>query len=167
MRLDLDRDRPVLARRIAEGVAAFASAAPPPLDLPVTRIDIEYDLTTMDEPCVWAYLDTHPGGEPASGSSARWKLLEQWCPHWAAACHAACVGQPVTVRAAGREVRVEDEDDLNRAAGQFFVGLLKELRDFATFTELPRAGDCYLGVSTTGGGFGWPAWEDRGPDNMV
>jgi hypothetical protein len=167
MRLDLDKDKPVLARRLAEGVAAFAAASPPPLPLPVTRIDIQYDLTTMAEPCVWAYLDTEPGGEPDSGTSARWKLLEQWCPHWGPACQAACAGRAVAVRGGGREVQVEDEDGLNRAAGQFFIGLLKELRDFGTFNELPRAANCYLGVSTTGGGFGWPAWEERGPNNMV
>jgi hypothetical protein len=167
MKLDLDRDRPLLARRITEGVIAFVAASPRPLALPVTRIDMEFDLTTMDYPRVWAYLDTEPNGEPASGTSARWQLMEQWCEHWAPACHAACGGEPVTVRAGGREVRVEDEDGLNRAAGEFFVGLLKELRDFGTFNELPRAASCYLGVSTTGGGVGWPTWEDRGPDNMA
>jgi hypothetical protein len=167
MRLDLDKDRSTLARGITEGVNAFVSASPRPLALPVTRIDIEFDLTTMDYPCVWAYLDTQPDGEPGSGTSARWQLMEQWCEPWAPACHAACGGEPVTVRAGSREIPVEDEDGLNQAAGEFFVALLKGLRDFGTFNELPRAANCYLGVSTVGGGFGWPAWEDRGPDNMV
>jgi hypothetical protein len=167
MQLDLDKDRPLLARRITEGVSAFVSTSPRPLPLPISRVDIEFDLTTMDRPCVWAYLDTEPNGEPGSGSSARWQLMEQWCEHWVPACHAACGGEPAIVRADGREVPVEDEDGLNRASGQFFVALLKGLRDFGVFNELPRAENCYLGVYVVGGGFGWPAWKDRGPDNMV
>src|SRR5262249_24184328 len=110
MQLDLDKDRPVLARRITEGISAFAAASPPPLALPVTRVGIQSDRSTMDPPCVWASLDTHPAGEPGSGTSDRWQLLELWCGHWAPACHAACGGEPVTVRAGGRAVPVEDED---------------------------------------------------------
>jgi hypothetical protein len=164
--LDLDQDRAVFARLIADGVRTFNEASPPPLALPVTRVDIRFDLLSMADPCVWVVLDTEPNGEPDSGTSATWQLLERWCEHWAPACQA--VGdEPVTVRSLGRSVRVADEEALARAVGGFFVALAKSLRDFGAFNDLPRAAACYLGVSAVGGGFGWPAWEDRGPDNMA
>lgn len=165
--LDLDKERPVFARLIADGVEQFLSASPRPLARPVTRIDIEFDLTTMDQPCVWVYLDTEPQGAPDSGTSARWKLMERWCEPWAAACHAACDDEPVAVHAAGQTITVGSEDELKRVAGSYFVGLVTGLRDFGTFNGLPCAENCYLGVSAVGGGFGWPVWEDRGPGNML
>ena len=164
--LDLDKDRPVFAQLIADRVSAFVTASPRPLALPVTRVDVKFDLTSMDVPCVWVELDTEPAGEPDSGHSETWKLLEHWCDHWAPACHAV-EEEPVTVRSLGRSVPVKDEKDLDRTVGEFFVDLMKSLRDFGTFNDLPRAAECYLGVSAIDGYFGWPRGEDRGPDNMI
>lgn len=165
--LDLDKDRSVFARLIADGLEQFLSASPCPLTLPVTRIDIKFDLTTMDQPCVWVYLDTEPQGAPDSGSSAQWKLMEKWCESWAAACHSACDDEPVKVHSGGQTTTVASEDELKRVVGSYFVGFVIGLRDFGTFNELPCADICYLGVSAVSGGFAWPAWEDRGPANML
>jgi hypothetical protein len=92
--------------------------------------------------------------------------MERVLKHWAPACHA--VGEePVTVRSLGRAVRIEDEKELDETAGEFFVSLLKSLRDFGVFNGLPRAEKCYLGVAALGGWFGWPPYENRGSDNIV
>ena len=73
----------------------------------------------------------------------------------------------VTILAPRGSSVVRDETTLCKAVGLFFVEVAQALRKVGVFKALPRAPKCYIGVSTVDGEFGWPAYEDRGPDNMV
>jgi hypothetical protein len=166
MQLNLTKERDAFRSQIAAAVTAFRNSAASKRIKPITRVDIKYDLTSEKYPRVWVELDTEPKGEPDTGRSETYQIMERVCKHWARPCHAANDGEEVTVVAPGGSTVVDDEESLCEAVGLFFVDLIQALREAGAFDDLPRAEKCYLGVSTYDGVYGWPAWEDR-DDNML
>jgi len=68
--LDLDSEGSVFAQLITQGINHFNSKNPRPLRLPVTRIDIQFDLLSADVPVVWSFLDMTSCRELYDPSSA-------------------------------------------------------------------------------------------------
>jgi hypothetical protein len=152
---------------IADAVRQFCQNRTSEVELPVTRFDLQFDLTSEVTPHLWAYLDTEPRGLPCSGRSKTYRIWDRVMEHWAAPCHAANDGEPVVVVAPAGTTTVNDEESLYQAVGPYFVEIVQSLRSVGVFHPLPRAAECYLGVSAYDGTFGWPAWNDRGPENMI
>ena len=164
--VDLRADMAGFETLMDRGVSAFIANQNLDSDVPITRIDIHFTLTSADVPIVDGSFDTHPNGEPDTGTSKTFRWFEALCHHWAI-MNGVLDGATLTVRTADGSYTVRDEESLNAAVGQFFVALLKSARDRGAFGHLPLAKQCYLGVVEFEGSFGWPAWEDRGPENMV
>ena len=166
LELDLTKDRETFRAMIAAGVAKFCEDPDAKNALPITRIDIKFDLLGGDCPVIEAYLDTDEEGHPDTGTSKTYGLMDVGQETWAAACQAVD-DEPVVVRSHLGMKKVQSEDELDEVVGLFFVDLIKEMRDAGAFRKIRRAQECYLGVSGYDSNFGWPTWEDRGPDNMV
>jgi hypothetical protein len=165
MQLDLTKDRPSFVEWIGRAIEQLSSEPGRFEAEPITRLDVSFDVSSMDIPVVYVGYSTNPGGEP--GHKPEW-VLDHGCPHWAEACDAALRGSPVRVTIGrNRTMTVEGEEGLCEAVGLFFVDLLKAMRDDGLFHALPHAQDCYLGVASYDGTYGWPRYEDRGPDNML
>lgn len=165
LRLTDDRDR--LAESLADAVRDFSARQAGRLELPVTRFDIQFDLTSELVPRAWAFVDTEPSGTPFTGHSKTYPVWNFVLASWAPPCQAALDGRDVTVLTAAGTTRADDEESLYQAVGPFLVGIVLDLRSTGTFDSLPRAATCFLGVSAYDGTYGWPAWRDRGPANMV
>ena len=155
--LDLEPSRSQLAREMAAGIEAFTG------DTPITRVDVWYDLVSMEVPMVRLYLDTDPKGEPCSGSSETFDLMELEFSDWADGCH----GENTLVKWNGNERATDDEESLCEAVGLFLLEIILSLRDSGILSKLPCAEKCYIGVSTYDGVWGWPEWKDRGKNDMV
>ena len=167
LQLDPTKERGAFIAQIATSVKNFSSTAKSKGIAPITRVDVKFDLTSEAYPRVWVELDTEPGGEPSTGRSKTYVISERVCEHWARPCHAAMEGKTVTVLGSSGSTKVNNETLLCSAVGLFFVDLTKSMRKAGLFSSLPRSDKCYLGVSTEDGEYGWPAYEDRGPDNML
>jgi hypothetical protein len=167
---DLRKDYHEIGARITAGISSFCPSATAATYKPITRIDIKFDLESAADgnPCVWAYLDTEPNGEPDSGTSETYDIMRQRAYRgWSAPCNAAHNGIAVMVISPSGKKVVDNNDAFREAVGWFFVDLLKSLRDQGAFKFLRCASHCYLGVDGDTGEFGWPCYEDRGPDNML
>ena len=155
--LDLEPFREKLTQEMINGVKNFNG------DGPITRVDVWYDLVSMDVPMVRLYLDNHPTGEPCSGSSDEFDLMELELPEWSDACHA----DNAVIKYSGKSLKTDDEESLCEAVGLFLLEIILAIRDKGVLSALPRAEKCYIGVSTYDGVWGWPVWEDRGKNDMV
>jgi len=160
--LDLTEKRDVFLTLIRQGLAKCDHNKM----LPITRLDVTFDLTSEAVPHVWVTLDSHPTGEPNSGTSQTYQLVNKTIREWKQPCHAAFDGEKVTVISKAGAIEVNDEETLCKAVGLFFVEIITALRDSGALRALPRGTACYLGVSTYDGVFGWPVYDDRGPANM-
>jgi hypothetical protein len=165
--LDLTKDRTAFISLIAAAVKEFIRDERTKGFQPITRVDLRFDLTSEAYPRVWLELDDEPSGEPSTGRSQIHVIMERICKPWARPCHAVTDGKPVAVVWAGGRTVVKDEPSLYEAVGPYFVDLMMSLRKAGIFKPLRRAQKCYLGVSNNGGEFGWPHYDQRGPDNMV
>lgn len=155
--LDLEHYRDQLTREMTAAINSFEGEGP------ITRVDVWYDLVSMEVPMVRLYLDTHPTGEPCSGSSETFDLMELEFEAWAEACHA----DVKTIEYSGSQHTVDDEETLCEAVGLFLLEIILSLRDEGIPSKLPCAEKCYIGVATYDGVWGWPDWDDRGKNDMV
>jgi hypothetical protein len=62
---------------------------------------------------------------------------------------------------------MHDAEPLVDAIGEFLVALLLTARDGGTFDGLPKAARCELGVEDPYTPWGWPAYEERGKQNLA
>lgn len=155
--LDLEPYRDQLTREMTAAIDGFRG------ECPITRVDVWYDLVSMDVPMVRLYLDTHPTGEPCSGSSETFDLVELAFEEWAEACQA----DVATIEYSGKRQTVDDEESLCEIVGLFLLEIILALRDQGVLSKLPCADKCYIGVATYDGVWGWPDWNDRGKNDMV
>ncbi len=155
--LDLEPYREQLTQSMTTAVEGFDGESP------ITRVDVWYDLVSMDVPMVRLYLDTHPTGEPCSGTSETFDLMELEFESWADACQS----DVAKVKYTGNQRTVDDEESLCEIVGLFLLEVILSLRDAGVLSTLPCAEKCYIGVATYDGVWGWPDWNDRGNNDMV
>lgn len=167
MELQLTDDRSRLRESLVDAVRGFSTHRATDVEHPVTRFDVQFDLTSELVPRTWAFVDTEPSGKPFTGRSRTYPVWNLVLGPWAPACHAARGEQAIRIVTETGTTTVADEESLYQVVGPFFVGIVLDLRSAGVFHLLPRAAHCYLGVSAYDGTFGWPAWSERGPGNMV
>jgi hypothetical protein len=161
-RLDLTDKRDLFLSLIKQGLATCCQKKL----LPITRFDIQFDLTSGPVPHLKVTLDSHAAGDPQSKTLETYLVVDKTIREWAAPCDATVSGENVTVITTTGEHEVNDEASLYEAVGEFFIELVTELRDSGDLKQLPRGAECYLGVNAFDGSFGWPAYDERGPANM-
>jgi hypothetical protein len=168
-RLDLRRDFADIYAFVADRVRSFDPATNdgPGEVGPITRIDVGFGLYQSGWVCL--VFDTRPGAEP----DGEWNeyieetVLER--PRWAKAYDAVEAGPLALVLPNGtrRELPVGATDQLVAALGDMLRGALLKARADGVFAGLPKAAHCELGVEEQEGSYGWPAYEERGKENLA
>jgi hypothetical protein len=169
MELDLRSDFADLSQYVLRRVQAFDPATNdgPGEPGPVTRIDFGYDFDQGG----WASLvfDTRPDAEPDGewNSHIEGNVLER--PAWVSAC-GANGRQPLRLLlpdGANRALPPGGEEELAVILGELLKSVLLNARAGGIFAVLPRAARCELGVEEHNGHYGWPAYDDRGKENLA
>jgi hypothetical protein len=168
-RLDLRKDFADVYAFVADRVRSFDPATNdgPGEAGPVTRIDVGFGLYQSGWVCL--VFDTRPDAEP----DGEWNeyieetVLER--PSWAKACEAVEAGALVLILPDGtrQELPAEATDQLVAALGGMLRGVLLKARADGVFARLPKTARCELGVEEQDGSYGWPAYEERGQDNLA
>ncbi len=156
--LDLENSRAQITSEMTAAIESFHG------EVPITRVDVWYDLNSMDVPTVKLYLDTHPEGEPQSGESETFDLIKLELDAWTQACQS---DDPVKITHSGKKFEVNDENGLCEAVGLFLVDVILSLRDQGVLSKLPCAKKCYIGVAAYDGVWSWPKWKHRGTNDLV
>lgn len=134
---------------------------------PVTRIDVGFGLYESGWACL--VFDTRPDPEP----DGEWNeyieeaVLER--PHWAKACEAVEEGSLNVILPDGarKELPAGAKDQLVVALGDMLRAVLLKARADGVLAGLPKADRCELGVEEQEGSYGWPAYEERGQNNLA
>lgn len=135
---------------------------------PVSRIDLSFSLGDSEAtPWVHLHFDTKPGSDP-DGSPTHPDFAKLRRKSWLAAVQATCEDESVKVIGLAGKARKCAGDALVEAVGSFLVAMLLDARATGVFEELPKTKRCELGVEDPcSGAFGWPAYEQRGKENLV
>jgi hypothetical protein len=167
-RLDLRKDFSEIYAFLADRVRNFdpvANDGPGEGGL-VTRIDFGFGLYQSGWVCL--VFDTRPDPEP----DGEWTMhidgndLER--PRWTKVCDALDEGPVALVLPDGsRRVLPAAGGGLATALGDMLRGVLLTARADKVFATLPKAPRCELGVEEQEGDYGWPAYEERGKDNLA
>ena len=166
VRLDLRRDFAEVYEHLAGRVRSFDPAGRDVLGGPgpVRRVEVGFEYAQAG--WVVVAFDARPGAEP----DGEWTLLitgENLLdrPHWLAAGEAE--GPVAVVGLDGTERVLPADAELAEPLGEVIKAVLLKARADGVFAGLPRAAGCELGVEHFGGGYGWPADEDRGRANLA
>ena len=168
-RLDLRTDAASFSAFVAHRVEVFnpATNPGPGKGKRVSRIDVGFSLFESAWGCL--VFDTRRNPEP----DGEWNeyiedtVLER--PRWAKACE-SLDEEPLTLTlpdGTRKELRAGATDQLVVAFGDMLRGVLLKARDDGLFAGLPKLPRCELGVEEQDGGYGWPAYEKRGADNLA
>ncbi|MEZ6141483.1 MAG: ankyrin repeat domain-containing protein [Zavarzinella sp.] len=65
------------------------------------------------------------------------------------------------------EIGATEYESFTEKIGEMLKNLLLKARTDGVFESLPKAIQCHLGVEAIDGSYGWPAYEDRGKDDLV
>ncbi len=169
--IDLRKDavdvQEMLTDAVNEYAAKHKAAATAKTHPPVTRVDLIYSLGDSEStPWVHLHFDTKPGsepdGDPTHPDFAR-RTREEWLP----AVQAVCDEEEVNVVKPDGKTRKCGDAELGETIGDFLVAMLLEARANGVFASLPKGDRCELGVEDSSGEFGWPAYDDRGKENLV
>jgi len=70
---------------------------------------------------------------------------------------------------AGKKVDVRENPDeiICNIVGEAMKHVLLTAREQGIFNKLPQTDRCELGVENMEGLYGWPAYEDRGKENLA
>jgi hypothetical protein len=66
-----------------------------------------------------------------------------------------------------RRVLPAEGGGLAAALGDMLREVLRKARADGVFAALPKAPQCELGVEEQEGNYGWPAYEERGQENLA
>ncbi len=135
----------------------------------VAQIDIGFGLYQSGWVCL--VFDTRRNPEP----DGEWTMhidetvLER--PRWATACDAVEAGPLTLILPDGtrQELPVGEKGvrRLVNTLGDMLRSVLLQARTDGVFAGLPKAARCELGVEEQEGTYGWPAYEERGRDNLA
>lgn len=133
----------------------------------VNRIDFGFEFGQGN----WIALafDTRPDAEPDGSWSSdvdAFKLERPAWPIWDELPKGAQVG---FIDLSGKEIDVMPDPDglICGIIGDALKHVLLTARSQGLFAGLPKVDRCEMGVESLEGFYGWPAYEDRGQENLV
>jgi hypothetical protein len=168
-RLDLRKDFADVYAFVGARVKSFDPAANPGpgKGRRVSRVDVGFGLYESGWACLVFDTRRHPEPDGEWNEYIEDAVLER--PRWAEACEAVEVGPLALVLPDGtrRALAAGDVAGLVGALGDMLRDVLLKARADGVFAGLPKAPRCELGVEEQEGGYGWPAYESRGTDNLA
>lgn len=170
-KLDLRKDFNEIYEHVVERVRTFdasKNAGPGEGSSPVHMIDVGFQC----EQDGWVVLifDTRPDAQPDGewNSFIDKNLLER--RHWQEALLALEDGSVEVLLPDGKKRKISGETDFEDFValfGDLLKHVLLKARDDGVFKSLPKAEECHMGVEEQEGRYGWPAYEDRGKDDLT
>jgi hypothetical protein len=167
MKLDLRRDFKEIYAHLVARVRNFKpdSNDGPGDPGPVKMIEVGFEYSQ----CGWlaVVFDTRPNAEP----DGEWtghidgNAIER--PHWLEAGEAHMEGPITLVHWDGTRKELPASTELAELLGELIKAVLLKARADGVFVKLPKAPGCELGVEHLEGYYGWPAYEDRGKENLA
>ena len=167
MQLDLQRDFKEIYAHLADRVRNFKpdSNDGPGVPGPVKLIEAGFNYSQGGWLAV--VFDTRPNAEPDGewNSHIDGNAFER--PHWQEAGEAN-IDEPITVvHWDGKKKELPARTELAELLGELIKAVLLKARADGVFAKLPKAPGCELGVEHQEGHYGWPAYEDRGKENIA
>ena len=167
MRLDLRRDFADIYAHIVDRVRNFDPATNdgPGDPGPVKMIQVGYEYSQA----AWVVVvfDTRPDAGPDGEWNAHIEGNELERPHWLEASEANDDGPITLVQLDGTETELPVGTELAEPLGELVKAVLLKARADGVFAGLPKAPGCELAVEHQEGAYGWPAYEERGQDNLA
>jgi hypothetical protein len=169
MQIDYRRDFADIYAYVADRVCTFDPASHdgpgPPGPVKMIAVGFSYG----DSGWVAVVFDTRPDAEPDGewNSHIEGNVLER--PHWQWEEGDLDEEEPITLIQADGITRVLPEEDVEvaKAIGELLKAVVVKARADGLFEGMPKAAGCELSVEHQDGHFGWPAYEDRGQDNLA
>lgn len=138
----------------------------------MTRVDVGYD--TDQSAWVVVVFDTRPGAEPDGHWTLHIEGNKLPRPHWLEANEWLRESPLSLVLPDGTREEIPAVGPwgvrygwLAVALGEMLRAVLLRVRADGVFVGLTKAADCELGVEHLNGAYGWPAYEDRGEENLA
>ncbi len=162
--IDLRNDVKDIHAMLTDGVSRYAARSADP---PVSAVSLTYDCGFGAH--VHLQLDSRPDFEPdGTWTHEAFGNLER--PDWEKA-YTTLQESDLRMTLADGSVRTipagTDDETYVTVFGLMLVDLLKSVRDTGELASLPKTPRCEMGVEESEGLFAWPAYEDRGQDNLV
>ena len=171
MTIDLRKDAADVRKMLVEALARYAAKSAHPKACahykPVGAVGLTYDCGSGAR--VTLHLDTRRAYEP-DGTWTHDSFAELERPEWETAYGALQDRDLTFALADGSRLTLQagtDDETYVNLFGEMLVSLLKGARASGVFAALPRQSRCELGVEEVEGMFGWPAYRDRGKDNLL
>ena len=169
--IDLQDDATYVRGQLAGAVAKYARLQADPVSRanhpPVTRIDLDLWMGDGGEtpPSARVCFDTVVrDGWDAVWTHEGFATIEMW--QWKADFD-AFDGISLPVRGTDGVVRTITSKKFDQTFHRFWVDALLAARDAGVFEPLPKAPRCEMNVVNNDCGFGWPAYDDAGLENMA
>jgi hypothetical protein len=168
VRLDLRRDFADIYAHLADRVRGFNPAGSNVLGGPGPVKMVEVGFEYSQAGWVVVAFDTRANAEP----DGEWTHLiteENMLnlPHWLEAGEANMEGTITVVQLDGSEAVLPPGTELAEVLGEVVKAVLLKARADGVFAMLPKVPSCQLGVEHFSGAYGWPAYEERGQDNLA
>jgi hypothetical protein len=168
MVIDIREDVPELLeyvrRRVDEHVAKAANVKKLP---PVKMIEFGFEFGQAN----WVALvfDTRPDAEPDGEWTREIDDVMLPRPKWPIWHELPEDAHVYFIDLAGQKVDVMENPDeiICNIVGEAMKHVLLTARQQGAFNKLPKADKCELGVENMEGFYGWPAYEDRGKENLA
>jgi hypothetical protein len=167
VRLDLRRDFADVYAHLADRARNFDPATDdgPGGPGPVKLIEVGFEYPQAG--WVVVVFDRRPDAEPDGEWTAHIDGNALDRPHWLEAGEANSAGPITLVQLDGTETELPAGAELAEPLGELLKAVLVKARADGVFRALPKAPGCELGVEHFEGGYGWPAYEERGQDNLA
>jgi hypothetical protein len=167
MRLDLRRDFDDIRAHLTDCVRGFDPAGGNVLGDPGPVKMVEFGFEYAQAGWVVIVFDTRPDAKP----DGEWTMLidgnELERPHWFEAGQANIKGPITVVQLDGAETELPPGTELADILGEVVKAALLKARNDGVFAGLPKAPGCEMGIEHFDGGYGWPAYKERGKENLA
>jgi hypothetical protein len=171
MKLDLRKDFDDIYAHVVNRVQTFdpsTNAGPGDGTSPIAMI--EFGFQCEQDGWVALVFDTRPDAEPDGewNSFIDENLFER--RHWQEALMALETESVDVILPDGGKRKITGETEFEEFValfGELLKGVLIKARADGVFNSMPKAKKCHLGVEEQEGCFGWPAYEDRGTDDLA
>ena len=171
MTIDLRRDAADIRKLLVEAVVRYAAKNAHPKagghHKPISALGLSYDCGTGARVAI--HFDVRSDYEP-DGTWTHDSFAELERPEWEKAYDALQEHDLKFVLADGSSRTLAagtDDETYVTVFGEMVVSALTDARASGVFAPLPKQPRCELGVEEVEGMFGWPAYDDRGKDNLV
>jgi ankyrin repeat protein len=166
-RLDLRKDFDTIYKHLAKCVRGFDPAGGNVLGEPGPVKIVEVGFEYSQAGWLVVVFDTRSDAEPDGEWTSLIEGNELERPRWLGAGEAIADGPITLVQLDGSESELPSGTELAEILGEMVKAVVLKARADGLFVGLSKAPGCELAVEHFSGYYGWPAYEERGKDNLA